>query len=463
MSDIERRGMRQVGRGRRGVMSRGVGLAALTVALAGLMCVAGGCRRIQDAVGVRVQPRSLRDVPAERMAFRLEPDISAEILPESLKTNEGDEMLAPIRSDFETRRVEERLLRTVKSPDGQRALALYETGETLENDFRIDLYGADGMFIRNVLPPEITATFALEVAWSPDGQQFAFIGVKNPSATPTPTPLDPAAPDAPLPSVAADPNIALPSPTVAPIIPPVQVFSTEQIYVCDRDGLNIRPLTTRDGLIYFELAWSPDSRALAALACKETEYNARRTENKTPAGRPRLIGTDGKERLLDDRLADAPPAWSPDASKVAAAFDKTVAIYDVAGERPTAANLPLEQPLRAAAVAYDANNLSAGTKTNTGGESGQPAATAATTTGDPLSFNAIIRLEWLQPETLLVQTGFVRLYTNEPVTNYIRWHVLHLSPQAAVLSLRKQTTSPESNNARRLARRRQKMIKTGAA
>ena len=44
--------------------------------------------------------------------------------------------------------------------------------------------------------------------------------------------------------------------------------STEQIYVADRDGNEIRPLTTRDGLIYFEVAWSPDSRAIAALACK---------------------------------------------------------------------------------------------------------------------------------------------------------------------------------------------------
>jgi hypothetical protein len=42
----------------------------------------------------------------------------------------------------------------------------------------------------------------------------------------------------------------------------------------------------------------------------------------------------------------------------------------------------------------------------------------------------------LQPETLLVRTGFVRYYQNspDPVRSYLRWHVLHLSPQAVVLS-----------------------------
>ena len=436
-----------------------------------MIAVTGGCRSLKEAVGVSVAPRSLRDVPAARMAFRLEPDISPDVLPEPFKTDAPEAMLAPVKSDFETRRAAERLVRTVTSPDGQRALALYETGETLEGDFRIDLYGADGMFVRNILPPEVAATFPQEVAWSPDGQQFAFIGVRNPSATPTPR--NPADPDAPLPSVAADPTIAQPTPTIAPIIPAVQVFGTEQIYVADRDGFNIRPVTTRDGLIYFVFAWSPDSRALAALACKETEWNARRAENRTPAGRPRLVSVDAVERLLDDRLADAAPTWSPDGSKVAAAFDKTVAVYDVTGERPTAANIPLEQPLRTAAAAYDASKLSPGTKTGAGGEASQPTApptTAATTTGDPLSFNPVVRLAWLQPETLLVQTGFIRVYSNEPVTNYIRWHVLHLSPQAAVLSLRlhRPAGAPGNNHdtAPRLARRRHirhRPTETGAA
>jgi hypothetical protein len=35
------------------------------------------------------------------------------------------------------------------------------------------------------------------------------------------------------------------------------------------------------------------------LACKESEWDAREHENKTPRGRPRIVTLDGAERLLD--------------------------------------------------------------------------------------------------------------------------------------------------------------------
>ena len=196
------------------------------------------------------------------------------------------------------------------------------------------------------------------------------------------------------------------------------MFTTEQVYLCDRDGFNLRPLTTREGLVYFSLAWAPDAHALAALACTEAELAARINENKLLAGRPRLIDRNGQERLLDDQLMDALPVWSPDAAKVATASDTDVLIYDAAGEQPTGARLSLHDPLLTASTAYDAQKLSKG---------GQVSAV-------PLSLNPIVRLEWTQPETLLVQTGFVRIYqNNEEVRRYLRWHVLHLSPQAVVL------------------------------
>jgi hypothetical protein len=213
----------------------------------------------------------------------------------------------------------------------------------------------------------------------------------------------------------------------------VPVFKTDQIYLCDREGGNLRPLTTREGLIYLSLAWSPDSHALAALASKQDELDARLNEGRELAGRPRIIERDGRERLLDDQLMDVVPVWSPDSTKVATASETDVAIYDVAGDPPTGARLPLREPLLNASVNYDAANLKRATASGGKAQEGTPATSSGGSA--PLSFNPVIRLEWVQPETLLVRTGFVRYYQNnpEPTRGYLRWHILHLSPQAAVL------------------------------
>jgi len=380
----------------------------------------------------------LRDVPAARLAFRLETDRD-EVVPEDLKTDAPEELLATVKTGFETSRKDDALLRTVVSPDGQRALALYDAGGgTPEaNTFRIDLYGADGMFVRNVLPPNLEGITLAAVAWSPDAQWIAFIGREKPNATPTPTPPDDITNAPPV----FDPNApGTPTPTAAPLIAPVPVFKTDQIYVCDRDGNNLRPLTTRDGLIYLNLAWAPDGHALAALACRQDELDARMNEGKEFAGRPRVIErADGRERLLDDQLMDAPPVWSPDSTKIATATETDVAIYDAAGNPATGARLPLREALLNASATYDATTLKRATKrttTTTAPAAADGGGTANPSGGTPISFNPIIRLEWLQPETLLVRTGFVRYYQNnpEPTRGYLRWHVLHLSPQAAVLS-----------------------------
>ena len=414
--------------------------AGVVVACALLAVVlgTGGCRSVGEKLGISaVRPRALRDVPAARLAFRLETDISEDVLPENLKTDTPEELLAAVRTQFETSRKEEALLRTVVSPDGQRALALYDPGggQPAENTFRLDLYGADGMFVRNILPQNLEGITLAAVAWSPDAQWIAFIGRERPNATPSPTPDDlPVAPPV------TDPNAEpVPTPSVAPLIAPVPVFKTDQIYVADRNGDNLRPLTTRDGLIYLNLAWSPDSQALAALACRQDELDARMNENREFAGRPRIIErADGKERLLDDQLMDAPPVWSPDSSKVATAAETDVAIYDATGGSPTGARLSLREQLVSASATYDAAKLKRPANAPAADAATQPNGAAAPATsggGLPISFNPIIRLEWLQPETLLVRTGFVRYYQNspDPTRGYLRWHVLHLSPQAVVL------------------------------
>lgn len=422
-------------------------LSALTAAVLLLSASAAGCRQMQNAAGLSVRPKSLRDVPSERLSFRFEPDAKDDALPERLRRDDPEEPLSGVKAAFETQRTTDALIRTVPDHDGLRALALYGTNETSgsNSDYRIDLYSAEGAFVRNILPRDLTGVFPAEVAWSPDSQMFAFSGVRNPAATPTPTP-EPALPsDAQAPPAA--PGLPEAAPTAAaPLIPSVQTFKTEQIYVANRDGFELRPVTAREGLIYFKLSWSPDGRQLAALACKEDEYGARMTEGLLPAGRPRLITLEGQERLLDDRLTEVAPVWSPDGSKVATAFGYDVAIYDASPSNPTGGGITLQEPLRAASAEYDARVFKkAGPQANTQQQSNTQQQGAEVL----ISLNPFVRLEWEEPETIYAETAFVRFYRNDPLPTfkYTRWHVLHLSPQAAVLSLLGPNTRPRIRTA----------------
>ncbi|HST51172.1 MAG TPA: hypothetical protein VLJ61_04105 [Pyrinomonadaceae bacterium] len=423
----------------------------LTAALLVVACVASGCRQVEESAGLKVAPKSLRDVPAARLAFRFEPDVSAEKLPERLRKDEAEEPLATIKTDFETRRGNtDALIRTVVDPSGQRALALYGTSAT-ETDFRIDLYSVEGQFIRNVLPPDLTGVFPSEVAWSPDGQSILFSGIRNPALSASPTPA-PAGQPPDITQAPAQNEQPLTAPSVAPAIPSVQTFRTEQVYVGDRDGFNLRPLTSREGLIYFQLGWSPDGSGVVALACKEDEWDSRRSQGLLPAGRPRLITLEGGERLLDDRATAVAPVWSPDGSKVATAFDYDVAIYDAEGAQPGGAGLSLQEQLRAASADYDARVLKKGEpqggnaqpNSQRGGSqapgasqnSSQASSSQQGTVASVLiSLNPVVRLEWVEPETIFAETAFVRFYRSEPLPTfkYTRWHALHLSPQATVL------------------------------
>jgi hypothetical protein len=386
-----------------------------------LLLLASACRSSGEKQGAH--PNTLRDVPAARLAYSFAPDT---VPPPGAVPGE-ETKLKPVQDDFDTRRKDDRLLRTVVAPDGQRALALYDTGETQEGEFRIDMYAADGRFLRNLTPPELSGAFAPMVAWSPDGNYIAFIGRKSLAAPETPPGMIPdSVPEAPV-----------PAPSVAPSFGPVSVYNTEQIYVCNRDGFELAPLTTRSGLIYFYLAWANDNHALVALACTEDEWGERERGNKLPAGRPRLIETNGRERLLDDGLTEAGPVWSPDSSKVGVGFEDNVKIYDAVTETPTQAAIPLRDPLFKASIAYDEKNLHQKNKTSEkpGGKPGDTAASQASqSSGTPVSFNPIVRLNWLEDKTLFIQTAYIRIYSNEPVVTFQRWHKLNLSVQATPVS-----------------------------
>lgn len=378
------------------------------------LLAAAGCQTIMDRRDVR--PLVLRDVPAQRLAFRFEPDIG---MPAEVKLDESDEKLATIQTDFNTRRPDDALLRTVVSPDGQRALALYGTETEPSPNFRIDLYAIDGKFLRNLTPPDLSCVFPETVAWSGDGNLITFIAHRSTKPAPTPTPP----PGVALPE--ASPDEAQPTPTIAPTFAPVATFSTEQIYVCNRDGYDLRPLTSREGLIYFYFAWAPDSHALVALACREPEWAEREKAYRLPAGRPRLITLDGQERLLDDGLTECLPAWSPDSAKVMTAFDVDVGVFDAATDKPTQARIRLRDSLIAASFAYE--------KTITKKDGENDKTEKSQESGPPPSYNPIVRVEWPSPEKVYLQTAYIRVYPGESVNTFQRWHRLMLSPQAAVL------------------------------
>src|SRR5918998_4311345 len=198
-----------------GFRRRGGGLRAAALLLAALLAAAPACKSIRETTGLSVVPKSLRDVPAERLAFRFEPDVAEERLPPHLRRDEPEEPAAAIRTAFETQRPEDALIRTVVDPSGQRALALYGTSGT-DTDFRIDLYNTTGQFIRNVLPPDLTGVFPEEVEWSPDGSSIVFSGVRTPTPQATPTPLEELPAPPALPATPADADTgAQPAPTVA--------------------------------------------------------------------------------------------------------------------------------------------------------------------------------------------------------------------------------------------------------
>ena len=155
---------------------------------------------------------------------------------------------------------------------------LYGTEDEPSQAFHIDLYSSDGKFLRNLTPPDLSCVFPETVSWSPDGNFITFIGHKGIKPTPTPTP-----PGASQPETGAA-GEAVPLPSIAPAFPAIPLFNTEQIYICNRDGYDLKPLTSREGFIYFYSSWAPDNHAVVALACRESEWDAREREYKLPTG-----------------------------------------------------------------------------------------------------------------------------------------------------------------------------------
>lgn len=409
-----------------------------------------------------VAPATLRDVPAQRLNYRFEPDVPApteEVDPQTQERN------AAVQADFDQNRPLQVLYKTLASPDKQRVLAIYNRIEDQPTEYRLDMYTADGRLLRQITPNGMAVHFPDTIVWSPDSTSLAFVAMVRAGNQTPPAPPDSSNANSSADADAnssADANSAdanAPPETQAqtastpelPEPPPVLTFRTEQLYLCNSDGDGLKPLTQNEGMIYFYYVWAPDSSALAALAAKYNEWRylqfaaEQKGEVFVPVGRPRIVEKSGRERLLDDAPTQVRPVWSPDSSKVACAFDKQVRIYDAIGEAPTQAGIVLRNELLRSSQIYDQQqqlvqesaNANANANANAAAPVSTPVDNSISTLPDEstlVSFNPIINLDWEQDSLLYLQTGYVKEFKNgEGSRSYLRWHRLVLSPQAVAL------------------------------
>jgi len=387
-------------------------------------------------------PSSLSQVSAVRLNFRYEADVPP---PTEQAPPNAEERNSAVQSDFDQNRsvAQETLDRTLTSPDKKYVAAVYHRVNDVGAEFRLDIYDANGVLVRKVTPDTMAIHFPDMILWAPNSSAIAFVAMTR------------AAQDQGM-QIPAGPNIQNPaaetnsneqpalSPTEMPQAAPVLTFRTEQIYVCDADGSNLKPVTQSEGKIYFYYVWSPDSTMLAALASTSPEWMSMQLQAQSkkevfvPAGRPRLVEKNGRERLLDDAMTQTHPVWSPDSSKVAAAYDTQIRIYDANGVTPTQAAIPLRNQLLISSQAYDKQLEQQAAAQNTvvneepqATPSSQPATTTLPDPSKLVSFNPIVMLEWPSDDILYFETGYLKQFEN-PADNrssYLRWHRLVFSPQ----------------------------------
>ncbi len=423
-----------------------------------------------------IVPVALKDVAAERLSYRYEPDVPAPDPKFSQKAPTFERSEA-VQQDFDTNRPLDMLERTLQSPDNSRILVVYRDAQDIVSDFHLDMYSKDGKLIRKITHSEMAVQFPDTIVWSPDGNNVAFVAKVRGAAS---NELGPDASSNGKPVSAATPGIvdldgeektdetekaaepAKPAPAGVEAAKDVLTFRTEQIYICNADGGDVKPLTKVEGLMYFYFVWSPDSAALAALAAVHTEWRIFEKFSKdagqvfVPRGRPRIIEKNGRERKLDDEVTAVHPVWSPDSAKVAVAFDKQIRIYDGIRNQPTQAAIPLKNDLLLSSRAYEKQMKEKSLDLNaneTGNGPAEEKVEDSNSNGakpqfesalpDPnllVSFNPIVNLVWVEDNLLYFETGFVRNFLDqtENVRSYMRWHRLILSAQPTSLPAQKQ-------------------------
>jgi hypothetical protein len=410
------------------------------IAIAALVCA---CSRGEAPANSNsaALPSSLSQVSAVRLNFRYEADVPP---PTEQTPSNTEERNAAVQSDFDQNRTaaQDTLDRTLTSPDKKYIAAVYHRVNDVGAEFRLDMYDANGVLVRKVTPDTMAIHFQDTILWAPDSSSIAFVATTR--AGQDQGMQVPAGPNIQNPADSNSNEQPAPAQTEAPQAVPVLTFRTEQIYTCDADGSNLKPITQSEGKIYFYYVWSPDSTMLAALASTSPEWMSMQLQAQSkkevfvPAGRPRLVEKNGRERLLDDAMTPTRPVWSPDSSKVAAAYDTQIRIYDANGVTPTQAAIPLRNQLLISSQAYDKQLEQQAAAQNTIANTEQPATPgtqpATTTLPDPsklVSYNPIVMLEWPSDDILYFQTGYIKQFEN-PADNrssYLRWHRLVFSPQ----------------------------------
>ena len=400
----------------------------------------------------------LNNIQAVRFNYRFEPDVPPPTIPEV----PVDELNPAVQTDFSTNRLDEILVKTLVSPDKQRILTIYRRSSDTEYEFRLDMYAADGRILRKVTYDGMAIYYPGAIVWSPDSKSVAFMAKVRGAVMPTPAPANSNSNSS---NTAANTNANVNAntntntaveQTPAPIgveTPPVEgakavlTLKTEQIYICGADGEDVKLLTQKEGLIYFYFVWSPDSTMLVALAATYQEWQVMQFRAKQngdfflPFGRPRLIEKNGRERLLDDYPTNTYPVWSPDSTKIAVAYDKTIKVYDALGTQPTQAAIPLQNPLLLSSKTHkdnvarqeqaNINGTPANVETNTNTNANAVVSTEIDEDAK-VWFNPIVDLKWTEPNMLYLQTGYQKLFENPAnnVRSYFRWHRLIFSPQA---------------------------------
>ncbi len=102
----------------------------IITSLAMLTLLVVSCTSITQRQDVR--PLVLRDVPAQRLAYRFESDVA---IPAEVINENAEDKIEAIQTDFNTRRQNDALVRTVRSPDGQRASRFMESRMSRARNF----------------------------------------------------------------------------------------------------------------------------------------------------------------------------------------------------------------------------------------------------------------------------------------------------------------------------------------
>ncbi|MEP7074885.1 MAG: hypothetical protein ABI878_03675 [Acidobacteriota bacterium] len=396
-------------------------------------------------------PATLAEVPSARFNFRYEADVPAPDPTDS----KIEERSAAIQADFDQTRPQEVLDKTLPSPDKKHYVAVYHRPSDVGSEYRLDMYTSDGKLLRKITPDALAIHFPDTIVWAPDSSTVAFVGMVRAGQDDSGSaPINPSiAPENAIPANTAETadtntNSNSNTATASTPAPPTSVlaFRTEQLYTCGTSGENTKPLTQNEGLIYFYYAWSPDSSMLVALASTSPEWQIMQSsaeqkgENFTPAGRPRVIEKNGRERRLDDAATTVRPVWSPDSAKVSDAFGNQVRIYDTGGINPTQAAIPLRNQLLISSQAFDRDqqrklqNTNSIDETNAAANVAPEGPQSATTLPDEktlASFNPIVELDWTADNILFLRTAYVKRMKNDAdsVTSFARWHRLIFSYQ----------------------------------